>query len=123
MILADTSVWVDHLRAGEAELQRRLLASEIVCHPFVIAEIALGSLKDRATVLALLDGLAPSPLAETREVRHMIDARRLYARGIGFVDATLLASCLLAPGTWLWTRDRRLNAVATDLGVAFTAAR
>ena len=123
MILADTSVWVDHLRACDAELEHRLLAREIVCHPFVVAEIALGSLKDRANVLGLLDGLQRSPVPETREIRQMIEVRRRYARGIGFVDATLLASCLLAPGTRLWTRDKRLNAVATDLGFAFVEPR
>ena len=122
MILADTSVWVDHLRVGDAELERRLLASEIVCHPFVVAEIALGSLKDRATVLGLLDGLQRTPVAQTNEVRQMVEARQLYARGIGFVDATLLATCLLAPGMRLWTRDKRLNAVATDLDLAFAGS-
>ena len=122
MILADTSVWVDHLRASDAELERRLLASEIVCHPFVVAEIALGSLKDRAVVLGLLDGLQRTPVAQTNEVRQMVEARQIYARGIGFVDAALLATCLLAPGTRLWTRDKRLNAVATDLDLAFAGS-
>ena len=119
MILADTSVWVEHLRYGNTELEHRLLSSRIVCHPFVIAEIALGSLKDRAMVLGLLGGLACCPLAETNEIRQMIENRRLYARGIGFVDAALLASCLLETGTRLWTRDKRLDAVASDLDVAF----
>lgn len=121
MILADTSVWIGHLRSGDAQLERHLLSSEIVCHPLIIAEIALGSLKDRATVLGLLDGLAPGPVAETGEIRQMIEVRRLYARGIGFVDAALLASCLLAPGMRLWTRDKRLDAVAIDLELAYGA--
>lgn len=119
MILADTSVWVDHLRAGDAELERRLSANEILCHPLVVAELALGSLKDRGLVLGLLDGLAQAPVAGTGEIRRMTEARRLYSRGIGFVDAALLAACLLEPGTRLWTRDRRLAAAAADLGLAF----
>ncbi|WP_226583394.1 type II toxin-antitoxin system VapC family toxin [Acuticoccus sediminis] len=119
MILADTSVWVDHLRFGDTELERRLLSNEIVCHPFIVAEIALGSLKNRSTVLSLLDGLAHSPTVETNEVRYLTETRGLYSRGIGFVDAALLASCLLDPGTRLWTRDRRLNAVAKELDLAF----
>ncbi|MCF3933320.1 PIN domain-containing protein [Acuticoccus sp. M5D2P5] len=122
MILADTSVWIDHLRSGDAELERRLLANEIVCHPLVVAEIALGSLKDRSTVLSLLDGLARSPVGETSEIRQMIEARRFYSRGIGFVDAALLASCLLDPGTRLWTRDRRLKAVAEEFDLAFLSS-
>jgi len=119
VILADTSVWVDHLRAGDADLERCLRANEIVCHPLVVAEIALGSLQERATVLGLLDGLAHNPVAETTEVRQLIEGRRLYSRGIGYVDAALIASCLLAPGTRLWTRDKRLNAVARDLALDF----
>lgn len=120
MILADTSIWVDHLRFDDRELNRLLLAGEIVCHPFVVAEIALGSLKAREKVLSFLDGLAHLPLAEPDEVRNMLEARRLYGRGIGYVDAVLLASCLLAPGTRLWTRDRRLQAVAMDLGFSLS---
>ncbi len=117
MILADTSVWVDHLRAGDAALTQRLLANEIACHPFVVAEVALGSLGTREKVLALLDGLATLPVAEPDEVRRMIEARRLHGRGIGYVDVALLAACLLRPGTRLWTRDRRLLAAAEQIGI------
>ena len=117
MILADTSIWVDHLRSGDAELGRLLERGEIVSHPFVVAEIALGSLRARGEVLGLLDGLASLPVARVSEVRALVEARRLFGRGIGFVDASLVASCLLAPGTTLWTRDRRLGAVAADLGI------
>ncbi|WMS45305.1 type II toxin-antitoxin system VapC family toxin (plasmid) [Acuticoccus sp. MNP-M23] len=119
MILADTSIWIDHLRAGEPDLKRLLLAEEIVCHPFVIAEIALGSLKGRDKVLGFLDGLAMLPVPEPAEIRQMIEARRLYGRGVGYVDSVLIASCLLRPGTLFWTRDRRLQAVATEIGFAF----
>jgi predicted nucleic acid-binding protein len=117
VILADTSIWVDHLRAHDPALARLLLAGAIACHPFVVAELALGSLRARDKVLALLDGLAGLPLPEAREVRAMVERRRLYGRGIGYVDAALLASCLLAPGTRLWTRDRRLHAIAEEMDV------
>lgn len=117
MILADTSVWVDHLRSGDTRLVELLRADQIVSHALVIAEIALGSLRDRDGVLGLLDGLPVLPVAEVPELRALIEARRLFGRGIGFVDASLLASCLLVPGTRLWTRDKRLDAVARDVGV------
>jgi predicted nucleic acid-binding protein len=120
VILADTSVWVDHLREGDAELARRLEAAQVVCHPWVIAELALGTLKARAEVLGLLDGLPALPVASVDEVRGMIEARGLAGSGIGFVDAGLVASCLLVPGTTLWARDRRLGRVAEGLGVALS---
>ena len=120
MILADTSIWIDHLRIGDAQLSGLLTAGRIVCHPFVIAEIALGGLRARADVLRLLDGLPALPVTEPDEVRILIERHRLFGRGIGFVDASLIGSCLLAPGTQLWTRDRRLDAVATELGLGQT---
>ena len=119
MILADTSIWVDHLRSGDARLAELLHAGRIVGHALVVAEIALGSLRDRAGVLSLLDGLPSLPAAREDEVRMLIEQRRLFGRGIGFVDGSLLASCLLVPGTLIWTRDRKLDAVASDLGVSF----
>lgn len=118
MILADTSIWIDHLRADDAELAGRLFAGAIVCHPFVVAEIALGSLKDRDEVLGLLDRLPGVPVADVSEVRTLIEVRRLFSRGIGYVDVSLIASCLLEPGTTLWTRDRRLAGVADEIGIA-----
>jgi predicted nucleic acid-binding protein len=119
VILADTSVWVDHLRSGDARLAELLQAGHIVGHALVVAEIALGSLRDRTRVLMLLDGLPSLPVAREGEVRVLVERRRLFGRGIGFVDASLLASCLLVPATFIWTRDRKLEAVATDVGVAF----
>jgi predicted nucleic acid-binding protein len=118
VILADTSVWVDHLRSGDARLAGLLQAGRIVGHAFVVAEIALGSLRDRVRVLRLLDDLPALPVAGEDEVRLLIERRRLFGRGIGFVDASLLASCLLEPGSVVWTRDRTLDAVARDLGLS-----
>ncbi len=117
MILADTSVWVDHLRSGDEGLARLLERGEVVTHLFVVAEIALGTLRARSHVLELLDGLAALPVAEPHEARALIEGRRLFGRGIGFVDAALVASCLIVPGTILWTRDRRLGAAVTEIGI------
>lgn len=101
MILADTSIWIDHLRSDDPALKRLLLASRIVGHSFVVAEIALGSLRARDKVIGFLDGLACLPMAEPDEIRRMLEVRSLYGRGFGYVDVALLASCLLLPGTRL----------------------
>lgn len=115
MILADTSVWVDHFRKQDAHLHSLLLIGQILMHPFVTGELALGSLRNRAQTLHLLDHLPQVRVAGTDEVRHFIDARSLQQRGIGYVDAHLLASVLITPSALLWTRDRRLRKVAEDL--------
>jgi len=86
-------------------------------HPFVTAEMALGSIRDRARTLLYFDLLPQCQMAQLVEVRQLIEARALYAKGVGLVDANLLASCLLTPGTQLWTRDAALIEVAKDLGV------
>jgi predicted nucleic acid-binding protein len=117
MILTDTSVWVDHLRAGDAVLAALLDEGRVLAHPWVTAEIAVGSLRDRATVLSLLDGLPQAPTASVEELRHLIEQRMLFNRGVGLVDVGLLAACLLVPDCRLLTRDMRLAAIAGDLGV------
>lgn len=122
MILADTSVWVDHLRTGDPLLASLLDAGRILGHPWVVAEIALGSLRNRETVLSLLDSLPQAPTASIDELRLVTEQRALFSRGIGLVDVGLLAACLLAPGSRLWTRDKRLAAVAGELALAFDPA-
>jgi predicted nucleic acid-binding protein len=117
LILADTSVWIDHLRSGNKKLRKRLDQGQIVVHPFIIAELALGSLKDRARTLALLDLLPQVRVAQLSEVRAMIEARHLYGLGVGLIDAHLLASIFLNPPTLLWTKDRPLRKVAEALGI------
>ena len=117
MILADTSVWIDHLRSGSKELRRYLDQGQIVIHPFIIAELALGSLRDRTQTLALLDLLPKVRVARMGELRLMVEARRLYNLGIGLTDAHLIASVFIDAPTLLWTRDKRLRKVAEDLGV------
>ena len=98
-------------------MQRLLDTGQIVMHPFVVAEIALGSLKKRQQTFALMESLWQVKVAELSEVRQMIEEHRLYSKGIGLTDAHLIASCLITPGTQLWTRDADLNRVSFELGV------
>ena len=123
MILVDTSIWVDHLRAGNARLARLLEDGEVVSHPFVIGELALGNLRQRDTVLDALSELPQANVATDIEVLHLVREEALFGRGIGYVDVHLLASIRLSPGTLLWTRDRRLREVAAWLGLAIGEVR
>jgi len=118
VILVDTSVWIDHLRAGDAALAALLDASRVLAHPFVLGEIALGSLRQRDLVLGALRDLPRAVVATDDEVDRMIGEQALYGLGIGYVDAHLLAATRLTPGSALWTRDRRLLGVADRLGLA-----
>jgi predicted nucleic acid-binding protein len=117
VILVDTSVWVDHLRRGNARLATLLDDAQVLCHPLVLGELALGNLRARHIMLDLLAALPVPPLADHEEVLRFIEVRRLYGRGIGWVDVQLLASCLLARCA-LWTLDERLGQVAAQLRVA-----
>jgi predicted nucleic acid-binding protein len=117
LILADTSVWIDHFRSGNKELQRVLNLGQIVIHPWITAELALGSLRDRAKTLAMLDLLPQVRLARPSELRLMIEARHLYSLGIGLTDAHLIASVFLNPPTVLWTRDKQLHKVSEGFGL------
>lgn len=119
MILVDTSVWVDHLRNGDAALAGELDRGTVVVHPFVVGELACGNLHNRAVVLELLQRLPTAPAATHPEVLAFIEARGLMGRGIGYVDAHLLAATALGADTRLWSRDKRLTAVARTLGLAF----
>ena len=117
LILADTSIWIDHLRTGNNEMRRHLERGEIVIHPFIIAELALGSLYKRTKTLALLDFLPQVRVAQLSEVRAMTEARHLYDLGVGLTDAHLSASVLIDPSTLLWTKDKRLRALAEGFGI------
>ena len=117
MVLVDTSVWVDHLRRHNAALADLLSAGEVTCHPFVIGELACGSIGNRAEVLSLLAALASLPKAGDSEVLGFIERLGLMGQGLGLVDVHLLASCALAHVP-LWTRDRALDASARGLGLA-----
>lgn len=117
MLLADTSIWIDHFRSGDKEFRQRLHDGQIVIHPFIIAELALGSLQERGKTLELLDLLPQVKMAHLNELRLTIEARSLHRRGIGLVDAHLIASVFLNPSTVLWTRDKQLRKVAEDLAI------
>jgi predicted nucleic acid-binding protein len=118
MILADTSVWIDHIVREEPELSSMLVAGKVFRHPMILGELALGTIRNRTTLLQRLHFLDEIPVAQDGEVRLLIERKQLYGRGIGYVDTHLLASVLLAPGAKLWTRDKRLRAAAEELGVA-----
>jgi predicted nucleic acid-binding protein len=117
VILADTSIWVDYLRSGDREMENFLSRGQIAMHPFIIAEIALGSLHNRRARLDEMEALLEVRVAQLGEVRHMIEAHALYSKGIGLIDAHLIASCLLTPGTQLWTRDAAMKKVGATLGI------
>ncbi|MCG6858336.1 MAG: type II toxin-antitoxin system VapC family toxin [Salaquimonas sp.] len=118
MLLADTSVWVDHLRNGDEELAKRLRANEVLIHPFIIGELALGQLRNREAVLDALKGLDQVKTADHDEVMIFIELQGLYGLGVGYVDAHLLAGTKLTSGAMLWTRDRRLRQAAARLEIA-----
>lgn len=120
MILVDTSVWVDHLRVGEAQLAALLEAGRVLMHPFVIGELALGNLRQRASVLALLQNLPAAVVATDQEVMQFIERNSLAGQGIGYADAHLLVSIRLTAGSSIWTRDKRLAAIAIHQGMAST---
>ena len=119
MILVDTSVWIDHLRAGDAALGELLNRSQVLMHPFVLCELACGNLRNRGEVVRLLKDLPQAPVASDEEVLFFIERNALMGRGIGYVDAHLLASVTLGGSTWLWTRDKRLRSVAEILNLAY----
>lgn len=117
MILVDTSVWIDHLHAVETRLVSLLGDDEIGCHHLVLEELALGSIKQRDVLLSLLSNLNQFPTVTHPEVLHLIERRRLWGRGLSAVDVNLLGSVALVDGAQLWTRDRRLRTVCTEVGV------
>jgi predicted nucleic acid-binding protein len=118
VILADTSIWVDHLRRHNLTFVQLLDAEEILAHPFVIGELALGYLEPRSLILDDLRTMPQVLIASHEEVLDFIDQHRLFGFGIGYVDAHLLAAARLTTGVTLWTRDKRLHGVAHRLGVA-----
>ena len=120
MILADTSIWIDYLRGHKPEMQPLLVTGKVVMHPCIVAEVALGSLKNRNRTFALMESLWQVNVAELHGVRHMIEAHSLYSNGIGLTDAHLIASCLITPGIQLWTRDARMRQTASRLGISST---
>jgi predicted nucleic acid-binding protein len=118
VILVDTSIWIDHFRYGDAELQKIINDDRRLCHPFVVGELALGSLRERDAVLAFLAAQREAMIATHTEVMTVIDRHSIFSMGIGYTDAHLLTSTLLDQRSSLWTRDKRLAAAAKKVGAA-----
>src|SRR5260370_18617755 len=118
MILVDNSVWIDHLRRGDDALRQLLERGQVLSHPFVIGELATGSLRQREVVLGALQDLPQATMAQEDEVLHFISERNLFGLGIGYIDAHLMAAVQLTPDTLLWTRDKRLHQIARKLSLA-----
>jgi predicted nucleic acid-binding protein len=117
VILADTSVWIQHFRQGDPALADRLAEGAVLIHPWIYGELACGNLKNRSVILSSLKALPRAKLAEDPEVLQLIEDRRLWGRGLGWVDMNLLASALLS-NCRIWTRDKRLEHAARDLELA-----
>jgi predicted nucleic acid-binding protein len=120
MVLVDTSVWVDHLRHDNHDLRRMLDSGSVLCHPFVIGELACGNLRNRRMILDLLDALPCALVAQHLEVLRLVEERRLFGQGLGWIDMHLIASALLQNFP-LWTLDKALRLAGTKLGVSFGA--
>ena len=118
MILVDTSVWVAHLRDGTIGLEELLEEGDVVCHPFIVGELACGNLKNRSEVLSLLQALPMAVHADHEEVIQFIENHRLMGKGLGYIDVHLLASANLME-VQLWTLDKRLNEVSSRMGLAY----
>jgi predicted nucleic acid-binding protein len=118
VVIVDTSIWVTHLRRGNRHLEELLLDAKVVCHPFLVGELACGNLKHRDEFLSLLQSLPMTPTVVIDELLYFIERNRLMGKGLGFVDANLLASAHLS-GIPLWTFDKRLRSVATELELAY----
>jgi len=120
MVLVDTSVWVDHLRNDNHALRRMLDSGSVLCHPFVIGELACGNLRNRRGILDLLDALPCALVAQHLEVLRLVEERRLFGQGLGWIDMHLMASALLQNFP-LWTLDKSLRLAAVKVGVSFGA--
>ena len=118
MILADSSIWIDHFKVTNLALVRAIREQQLRLHPYVIGELALGSLHQRDLAIGRLNLFRQLPVAQHQDVMILIEERRLFSRGIGYVDTHLLASCLIAGNCKLLTRDRRLRETAEQLGIA-----
>ena len=118
MILVDTSIWVSHLRQSSRQLEKLLMNAEVMCHPFIIGELACGNLKNRDEIISLLQSLPMAPAVEFDEFLFFIDRNHMVGQGVGFVDVHLLASAQLA-GVLLWTAEKKLKSSADQLELTF----
>lgn len=118
MVLVDTSIWVAHLRGGNRQLEQLLMDAEVICHPFVIGELACGNIRNRNEILSLLTSLPSAPVLEFDEFLFFVDENQLMRSGMGFVDVHILGSAKLS-GNLLWTTDKRLNSAAINLSLNY----
>ncbi|MCF6264782.1 MAG: type II toxin-antitoxin system VapC family toxin [Xanthomonadales bacterium] len=118
MVLVDTSVWIDHLRAGEPGLEELLGTCQVLMHPFVLGELACGNLHNRVELIRLMRDLPQANVASNEEVLFFIDQHSLMGCGLGYVDIHLLAATALTGSSRLWTRDKRLQVATLKLGIA-----
>lgn len=118
MVIVDTSIWVTHLRQGSRQLEKLLMDAEVMCHPFIVGELACGNLKNRTEIISLVQSLPMAPTIEFDEFLFFIDRNHLMGKGVGFVDVHLLASAQLT-GMPLWTADKRLKSAADQLELTF----
>ena len=122
MILVDTSVWVSHLRDGNSCLEKLLDSGDILCHPFIIGELACGNIRNRDEILSLLQSLPQAKIADHEEVLKFIERKNLMSKGLGYIDAHLLASSILSDSP-LWSLDKKLNEVALELKICFKSCK
>jgi len=120
MILVDTSIWIDHFRVANLALARLLHGGRVAMHVMVIGELACGSIPQRSEILLRLRRLPQAPLALHDEVLFFIERHQIMSLGIGYIDVHLLAAASMSPELKLWTRDRRLSAIAGQLGLQHT---
>jgi predicted nucleic acid-binding protein len=118
VVLVDTSVWIDHFRVTSGSLASLLEMDEVTMHPFIIGELACGNLANRKEIIALLHTLPPVRKVEDDELLLFLEGHTLMGRGVGLIDVHLLASCHL-DRCRLWTKDKRLRAIATGMGIEF----
>jgi len=118
MVLVDTSVWVEHLRSGNLGLENLLNEGRVVCHPFIVGELACGNLSNRSEILSLLQALPLVNHAEHEEVMHFIESYSLMGRGLGYIDMHLIASALLTKVP-IWTLDKKLKEVSSKLRLEY----
>ncbi len=118
MVLVDTSVWVSYLRDGDSHLETLLNDGDVVCHPFIIGELACGNIKNRTEILSLLGSLPVVQIADHEEILTFIESKRLMRKGLGYIDIHLLASSILSDVSF-WTCDKKLKEMAIELGINF----
>jgi predicted nucleic acid-binding protein len=119
-VLVDSSVWAGHFKQRNTHLASLLEDGLVVCHPYVVAEIACGTPPKRRAIVDMLTELECTPVATQEEFLAVLDAKKLYGRGCGYVDISLLASTLLSENTRIWTTDKRLALIATELNLAYS---